>query len=74
MRWIKQVAMTTSAEDLKTSRSVVGNQFPNFEVLDAKTASSLEKIIKNSTFKKKVNLAEQKAQLDDRFLRGRQIA
>ena len=42
-------------------------------MLDAKTASSLEKIIPKSNFKKKVNLAEKKAQWDDRFLRGRQI-
>ena len=43
-------------------------------MLDAKIASALKKIIQNSYFQKKVNLAEQKAQLEDRFLRGRQIA
>ena len=55
----------------KTSRSVAGNNFPNFEMLDAKIASALNKIIQNSHFKKKVSLEEQK---EDRFLRGRQIA
>ena len=47
--------------------------FPNFEMLDAKIASALNKIIQNSHFKKKVSLEEQKAQKEDRFLRGRQI-
>ena len=43
-------------------------------MLDAKIASALNKIIQNSYFKKKVSLEEQKAQKEDRFLRGRQIA
>ena len=47
---------------------------PNFEVLDAKIASAVNRIIHNTQFKRKVNLEEQKAQKDDRFLRGRQIA
>ena len=48
--------------------------FPNFETLDAKIAPALSKIIQNSHFKKKVSLEEQKAQKEDPFLRGRQIA
>ena len=43
-------------------------------MLDAKIACSLQKIIQNSNFKKKVSLEEQKAQKEDRFLQGRQIA
>ena len=43
-------------------------------MLDAKIASALNKIIQNSHFKKKVSLEEQKAQKEDRFLRGRQTA
>ena len=43
-------------------------------MLDAKIVSALNKIIQNSPFKKKVSLEEQKAQKEDRFLRGRQIA
>ena len=49
-------------------------QVPNFEVLDARIASALNKIIHNSHFKRKISLEEQKAQKQDRFLRGRQIA
>ena len=47
---------------------------PNFEVLDARIASALNKIIQNTRFKKKVSLEEIKAHKEDRFLRGRQIA
>ena len=47
---------------------------PDFEVLNAKIASALNRIIHNSHFKKKVTLEEQKAQKEDRFLRARQIA
>ena len=47
---------------------------PNFEVLDARIASALNKIIHTTRFEKKVSLEEQKAQKQDRFLRERQIA
>ena len=47
---------------------------PNFEELDARIASALNKIIDNSHFKRRVSLEEQKAPKKDRFLRGRQIA
>ena len=48
--------------------------FTEFEMLDAKIASALKKIITNPYFKKKVSLEEQKARMEDRFLSGRQIA
>ena len=47
---------------------------PNFEVLDARIASALNKIIHNSHFKRRISLGEQKAQKQDRFFLGRQIA
>ena len=43
-------------------------------MLDAKIASALRKVITNSYFNKSVNLVEQKAQMQDRLLRRRQIA
>ena len=46
---------------------------PDFEVLDAKIASPLNRIIQNSHFKRRVSLEEKKPK-EDRFLRGRQIA
>ena len=47
---------------------------PNFEVLDARIASALNKIIQNSQFRRRISLEEQKAQNEDRFFRGGQIA
>ena len=47
---------------------------PDFEVLDARIASALHRITQNTRFKKEVSLEEMKAQKEDRFLRGRQIA
>ena len=44
--------MVDPLHESKTSRSVAGKCFPNFEMLDAKIASSLNKIIQNSQFKK----------------------
>ena len=74
MLWIKEVELVDSVDDLKSSCSVKGKQKPNFEVLDAKIASALNRIIHNTQFKGEVCLEEQKAQKGDRFLRGRQIA
>ena len=53
MLWIKEVEMVESMEELKSSLSVAGKNFPNFEMLDAKIASVLNKIIQNSHFKKR---------------------
>ena len=74
MLWIKEVEMVDSLDEIKSSRSGCGKDFPNFEMLDAKIASALNKIIQNSQFKKKVSVEEQKAPKEDWFLRGRQIA
>ena len=73
--WIKEVEMVESVDDLiKSSCSVRGIRMPDFEVLDGKIASALNRIIHNTRFKRKVSLEEQQAQKQDRFLRGRQIA
>ena len=61
MLWIKEVEMVESVDDLKSSCSIKGTQAPKFEVLDARIASALNKIIQNSYFKKKVSLEEMKA-------------
>ena len=66
--------MVDSVDDLKSSRSIRGIRTPDSEVLDAKIASALNRIIHNTRFKRKVSLEEQKAQKQDRFFRGRQIA
>ena len=66
--------LVDSVDELRSSSSTRGISMPNFEVLDARIASALNKIIHNSHFKRRMSLEEQKAQKKDRFLRGRQIA
>ena len=74
MQWIKEVELVDSVDDLRSSSSIRSIPMPDFEVLDARIASALNKIIHNSHFKRKISLEEQKAQKEDRFLRCRQIA
>ena len=62
-------------DDLKSSRSIRGTPGPNFELLDAKIASALNRIIQNNRFKKKVSLEEQKKpQKRIAYCEGSQIA
>ena len=74
MQWIKEVELVDSVDELRFSSSTRGISMPNFEVPDARIASALNKIIHNSHFKRRISLEEQKAQKQDSFLRGRQIA
>ena len=74
MKWIKEVELVDSVDELRSSPSTRGISMPNFEVLDARIASAPNKIIHNSQFKRRVSLEEQKVPKEDRFLRGRQIA
>ena len=67
MQWIKEVELVDSVDELRSSSSVLGISMPNFEVLDARIASALNKIIHNSLFRRRISL-------EDRFFRGRQIA
>ena len=52
MQWIKEVELVVSVDELRSSSSTRGISMPNFEVLDARIASALNKIIHNSHFKK----------------------
>ena len=75
MQWIKEVEMVDSVHDSRTSSSIRGISMTNFEILDPRIASALNKIIHNSHFKRRrISLEEKKAQKQDRFLRGGQIA
>ena len=63
MLWIKEVEMVDSVDDLQSSHAIQGfSHYPNFEMLDARSASALDKIIQSSNFKRKVSLEEQKAE------------
>ena len=74
MQWIKEVELVDSVDELRTSSSIRGISMPNFEVLDARIASALNKIIHNPISKEESVWRNKKAQKQDRFLRGRQIA
>ena len=45
--WIKEAEIAKSVVDLMTSQSIEGRDFPDFEMLDAKIASALKRIIPN---------------------------
>ena len=74
MHWIKKAEMVDSVGDLMYSSSTREIQMPNFEVLDARIASALNRTIHNFHFKRRISLEEQKAHKQDGFLRGKQIA
>ena len=60
MLWIKEVEMVDSVDDLMSSSSIRGIQMPNYEVLDARIASALNRVIHNSHFKRRISLEDQK--------------
>ena len=75
MQWIKEVELVDSVDDLRSSSSIRSIPMPDFEVLDARIASALNKITHNSQCQKKNQSGGTiKAHKQDRFLRGRQIA
>ena len=45
MQWIKEVELVDSVDELRSSSSTRGISLPNFEVIDARIASALNKII-----------------------------
>ena len=74
MSWINEVEMAGSTDELMTSQSIKGESFLDFEMLDAKIASALRKVISSTSFRRRVSVEEQRVQKHNRFLRGRQIA
>ena len=61
MQWIKEVELVDSVDDPRSSSSIRGIRMPDFEVLGAKIASALNRIIHYARFKRKVSLEEQKS-------------
>ena len=74
MLWIKEVELVDSVDDLKSSCSARGIQMPNFEMLDVKIASALNRNHPYYPLQEKGQSGGTKSQKEDRFLRGRQIA
>ena len=52
--------LVDSVDELRSLLSTRGISMPSFEVLDARIATALNKIIHNSQFKRRVSLEEQK--------------
>ena len=52
LQWIKEMEMFDSVDDLNSLSSARGVSMRNFEILDAKIVSALNKIIHNSTSKR----------------------
>ena len=60
MLWIKEVELVDSVDELKSSSSIRGISNAKFvEVLDARIASALKRIIHNSHFQRRASLEEQ---------------
>ena len=74
MQWIKEVELVDSVDDLNLRHQHGVFQCRILKYLMRGIASALNKIVHNSHFKRRISLEEQKAQKQDRFLRGRQIA
>ena len=70
-----KVEIVKSIDDVVTSQSIAGRRdFSDYEMLRAKIASALKKIITSVHFRRRVSVEGQRAQKYDRFLRGKQIA
>ena len=64
------------SQDSKINRrsfDIARRDFPEFEMLDAKIASALQKILTSVHFRRRVSVEEKRAQKDDRFSRKTQI-
>ena len=74
MLWNNKVEMVDSLEEFKSSRPVYGKDFPNFEMLDAKIASALNKRSSRIPSSRRRSASRSREpKKEDRFLRGRQI-
>ena len=62
MSWVNEVEMDGSTDDLMASQSIKGKSFPDFEMLDARIASALRKIISSTSAGRRLCVEEQRAQ------------
>ena len=74
LQWIKEIDAAKSLDDLITPKSITVKDLPDYEELDLMIASALNCYGKQTHFRKKISVEEQRAQKDNRFLRGRHIA
>ena len=75
LQWIKEIYVDKSLDDPITPMSITVKSFSYYEELDLMMAAALKWCYDKQThFRKKISVEEQRAQKDNRFLRGRQIA
>ena len=75
LQWIKEIEAAKPLDDLTTPKSITGKDFPDYEELDMMMAAALKRCYDKQThFRKKISVEEQRAQKDNLFLRGREIA
>ena len=75
MQWITEIEAAKSLDDLKTPKSVTDNDFLNYKELDLRMTIALKRCHDKQThFRKKISVEEQRAQKDNRFLGRSQIA
>ena len=75
LQWIKEIEAAKSLDDFNTPKCITDKDFPDYEEVDLMMASALKRCYDKQThFRKTISVEEQRAQKDNRFLRGRQIA
>ena len=71
LQWIKETEAAKSLDDLITPKSITGKDFVDHEELALMMAAALKRCYDKQThFRKKISVEEQRAQKDNRFLRG----
>ena len=73
LQWIKKIEAASSLKDLVNPKSITGKDFYDYEELDLMMAAELKWCYdRYSYFQKRIRVKEQRAQKDNRFLRGSQ--
>ena len=71
LQWIKEIEAAKSLDDVNTPKSTTGQDFTDYEELDLMMAPALKRCYDKQThFRMKISVEEQRAQKDNRFLRG----
>ena len=76
LQWVKEIETAKSLDDLITPKSITGKNSPDCHEMALMVAAALKKCYDNHShthFREKTSVEEQRAQKNDRFLRGRQI-
>ena len=74
LQWIKKIEAARSLKDLINPKSITGKDFSDYEEVDLMMAAELKRCYdKYPHFQKRIRVEEQRAQEDNRFLRGSQI-